>query len=183
MKDVFLEKIITRKKGPFEFFIKFMIILTLITVILTINMLVAGIIPQLLGVSLLISCGLIYLSYRLFISLNTEYEYSLTNDEFSVDRIVAKRKRKQIYSSSCKGFDRVAPISDSGYIGKLESAKALLDISSGGPRELTWYISLSQSGVNKVILIDYDERFIEAFRRYNPRTVAAVTTEKTEVKG
>ncbi len=181
MKDIFLEKIITRKKGPFEFFISFMIILTLITIIVILNILAIGLIPQLLGLSFLISFGLIYLAYRLFTSLNTEYEYSVTNDEFSVDRIIAKRKRKQIYSSSCKAFERVAPISDSGYVGKLESAKAFLDFSSGGPRELTWYISLSQSGVNKVILIDYDERFIEVFRRYNPKSVVAVTTEKTEV--
>jgi len=181
MKDLFLEKIVTRKKGPLEFFIEVMIILTLITIIIVMNIIVIGVLPQILGLSILISAGLIYISYRLFTSLNTEYEYSLTNDELSIDRIIARRKRKQVFSASSKSFDRVAPISDPEYVSKLEAAKSFVDYSSGGPRESQWFLSLNQNGMNKVILIDFDERFIEVFRRYNPRNVSAFRTEITEV--
>lgn len=180
MKDVFVEKIITHKKGPLELFIRFMIIITTITVILTINILALFVAPEFSPFAFMVSFGLIYLAYRLFISMNIEYEYSLTNDEFNVECITAKRKRKQVFYASCKTFDRVAPLSDPEYIHKLEASTAIHDYSSSSSREVTWYIALNHNGRNRIILFDYDDRFIEVFRRYNPRKVAAVPAEKTE---
>ncbi|MBN1891722.1 MAG: hypothetical protein JW780_02995 [Clostridiales bacterium] len=180
MKDVFFEKLVTHKKGPLELFIRFMIIITAFTVITTINLVVLFYIPELLPLALMVSFGMIYLAYRLFSSVNLEYEYSLTNDEFSVDSIVAKRKRKHVFSASCKDFERVAPISDPEYIGHLESTKAIRDYSSSGSRESTWYIALNYGGRKMIILFDYDERFINAFRRYNPRKVSTIQVSQTE---
>lgn len=179
MKDVFLEKLISHKKGPLELILRFMIIISAFTAIVATIFVVLFYIPELLPLALMVSFGLIYLAYRLFSSINLEYEYSLTNDEFSVDSIIAKRKRKHVFSASCKDFDRVAPISDSEYIGHLESTKAIRDYSSGS-REDTWYIVLNYGGRKMIILFDYDERFITAFRRYNPRKVSTIQVSQTE---
>ena len=180
MKDIFLEKIIAHKKGPLEFFVRVMMIITTVTVILTINILALLAAPEFSPFAFMVSFGLIYLAYRLFVSTNIEYEYSLTNDDFNVESIIAKRKRKQVFNVSCKKFDRVAPLSDPEYIQKLESSTAIHDYSSSSSRDATWYIAVNHKGRNRIILFDYDDRFIEVFRRYNPRKVAAVPTIKTE---
>ncbi len=180
MKDIFLEKIVTHKKGLPEFFIRFMIIVTTITVVVAINILALIAAPELSPFTAMISFGLIYIAYRLFISTNVEYEYSLTNDELNIERITAKRKRKQVFYASCKSFDRVAPISDPEYIHKLESSTAIHDYSSSASRDDTWYIALNYQGRNRILLFDLDDRFIEVFRRYNPRNVAALPIKKTE---
>jgi len=170
VKDVFLEKIVTHRKSPFELFLKFMIVLTTITVILVVNLNVMFYIPQLMPLALMLSFGLVYLGYRLFTSINVEYEYSLTNDDLTIERISAKRKRKVVFSASCKSFERVAPISDPEYLNRLKSSAAFIDFSSSD-REITWYIFLTRGGRKTTILFDYDERFISVFQRYNPRNV------------
>ena len=182
MKDVFIEKIVTHMKGTFEFFIRFILILTVITVIVCLALILIVTAPQLLPFLIFISAGLIYITYRLFISLDLEYEYSLTNDEFTVESIVAKRKRKQVFSASCKKFAHVGPITDDDYITWLEKSKAIHDYSSSQSRESTWFIALNHSGRDRILLIDYDERFFEAFRRYNPRNVVK-RIEKDSVGG
>lgn len=171
INDVFIEKLVSQKNSILQNILKIMIVLSTIVIVLFMNMAVLFNYFQAFSFSVIISAGLIYLSYRLVISIKSEFEYSLTNDELTVERIIAKRKRKIIFVGSCKDFSVVCPITDPDYLNLLKKAGAIYDYSSGNGVDPVWLFMTTQNGSNKLVLFDYDERFINVFKRYNPRSL------------
>jgi hypothetical protein len=82
------------------------------------------------GIDLLLIVGLIYFGIRVATSRNVEYEYIVTNGDLDIDMIVAKRKRKRIFSANCKEFEIVAPVRSSSFSQQVQSIKNRIDASS-----------------------------------------------------
>jgi hypothetical protein len=59
--------------------------------------------------AVLIAGALVYLGWYLASSFNVEYEYILTNDDFDIDKIIAKRKRKRLVSMKVSSFSDFFP--------------------------------------------------------------------------
>jgi hypothetical protein len=168
-KDIFIEKLVSQKNSVLENILKIMIVISTIVIVLIINVVALIYLYQVFSFTLIISAALIYLAYRLVISIKSEFEYSLTNDELTVERIIAKRKRKSIFVGSCKDFSVICPIADPDYMNIIKKAGAIYDYSSGRGVDPVWLFMISQNGINKLVLFDYDDRFIDVFKRYNPR--------------
>ena len=179
MKDVFIEKIIARKNGPFELFIKILSVLSFLTVAVFINSITFLLRVNFLGLTIAITLGLAYLTFRLIRSVDSEFEYSITNDEFTIDRIVAKTKRKRIFSSSCRDFSLSAAVDSDHYVEALEKDVALYDFSSRDAISPLWFFCIRQKNIEKLVIIDFDPRFVEVFRRYNPRKVHYIAEMET----
>lgn len=179
-KDIFIEKIVRRSLGPFEIFIKTMVFITTAVVFLVINMIPLIFYPNIMTILFGISLGFLYLGYRLFISVNSEYEYSLTNDEFTVERIIAKRKRSHVFTANVKNFDIVAPVDSQEYFDALNSEVLLFDYSSGKAGSDMWFLLTEQNGKRKIIVFEFDVQFIEGFRKYIPRRVSQINPMKLE---
>lgn len=180
MKDVFIEKIITRKNGPFELFIKIISVLSFLTIAVFLNSITFLLRVNFLGITIAITLGLAYLTYRLIRSVDSEFEYSITNDEFTIDRIVAKTKRKRVYSASCRDFSLSAAVDSEYYVAALEKDVALFDYSSRDGISPLWFFCVRQKNIEKLIIIDFDPRFVEVFRRYNPRKVHYIAETESE---
>lgn len=168
-RDVFIEKLVSPKSTAVEIILKIMIILTTIVIVLLVNALALFLAYEFVFFSTVISAGLVYLAYRIIISIRSEFEYSITNDELTVERIIAKRKRKIVFGGSCKDFTTICPIDDPDYLNIVKKSGAVYDYSSGRGKEPVWLFAIFQNGINKLVLFDYDERFIDVFKRYNPR--------------
>lgn len=168
-KDLFIEKIISQKSSMLENALRIMIILSTIVIVIIVNAFAVFLFYEAVFFSTMISFALIYLAYRLVISIGSEFEYSITNDELTVERIIAKRKRKTVFVGSCKDFTTIAPIDDPDYLSIVHKAGAVYNYSSGRGKDPVWLFTIFQSGINKLVLFDYDERFIDVFKRYNPR--------------
>ena len=61
---------------------------------------------------LFITVALIYGGYYLLTGLNVEYEYSVTNDELDVDKIIARRKRTHLITVDIGSFVSFAPFTE-----------------------------------------------------------------------
>ncbi len=109
MMDIFIERIVERKKTIFDYMIIFSIFFGSLFVALAI-VLFLGISP--ISTILLIVLG--YLVYYLISLRKIEYEYAFTNGELDIDKIIAQRKRKRVFSASCRDFEA---------FGKLDSEK------------------------------------------------------------
>lgn len=168
-KDIFIEKIVSQKSSVLENILKIMIILSTIVIVILVNAFALFLFYEAVFFSTMISFGLIYLAYRLVISIRSEFEYSITNDELTVERIIAKRKRKVVFVGSCKDFTAICPIEDPDYLNIVKKAGAVFNYSSGRGKDPVWLFTIFQSGISKLVLFDYDERFIDVFKRYNPR--------------
>ena len=105
--DVFMEKIVPKRKDLKDSLIASLIVFFTVVVSLILIVFKIPLLSE-LGLNIFIVAGLIYLAYRLITSRNVEFEYIVTNGDLDIDRITAKRKRKRIFSASCKEFDILA---------------------------------------------------------------------------
>ena len=92
MSEVFAEQIIKSKASPKEVGARIMIIMALIMVIMAIPKLaVMGL--GMVGFVLFFVCA--YLTYYVFKITNIEFEYSVVNTDFYVEKIMGQIKRKK----------------------------------------------------------------------------------------
>ena len=166
--DTFMEKLVTRKKTYIEHLITAGILigsLLLITVVLSIQILVQ------LGLSLIFAVGIGYLAYVLITSRNIEYEYIVTNGDLDIDMIISKRKRKRLFSASCKEFDIVSPVKSSHFNQSVQNIKNRIDASSSADSPDAYFITLNYNGERTLVIFEPTEKMLTNFRIYIPRKV------------
>lgn len=112
--DIFVERIIERKKNIIDYMVIFSIffgsLFVALLIILFFNI-------NAISAALLIALG--YLVYYLISMRNVEFEYAFTNGELDIDKIIAQRKRKRLFSANCRDFEA---------FGKLDSKNFTDDI-------------------------------------------------------
>lgn len=168
-QDLFIEKIVKRKRRGIESLFSVMLVLSAILLIM-----IAFFIPILIQqnffyVSAFVSFGIGYLAYRLITGLNCEYEYSITNDELNIDKIIAQRKRVNVFKGTCKDFTVMAPASNLNANSFAQKNMKHLDLRSGEDHGCDWYFITKQSNTLLMVLFEPDERFISTIRRFNQR--------------
>jgi len=166
--DIFLEKIVTKKKTFTDSLIAVGTIFgTIILVMLsfTIQILVQ------LGLSVFLSAGFIYLAYRLITSRNVEYEYIVTNGDLDIDKIISKRKRKRIFSANCKEFDIVSKVKSNSFSQSVQSIRNRIDASSSIDSPDAYFITLNYKGERTLVIFEPDEKMLDNFKKYIPRKV------------
>lgn len=166
--DIFIEKLVAKKKTFTDSLITGGIILG--TVILIMLSATVKVISQ-LGLGLFIAVGLIYLAYRLITSRNVEFEYIVTNGDLDIDKIVSKRKRKRIFSASCKEFDIVSRVKSNSFSLSVQSIKNRIDASSSIDSPGAYFITLNYKGEKTLVIFEPDDRMLNNFKMFIPRKV------------
>jgi len=166
--DVFMEKIVAKKKGLKDNMIVAGIIFgAIIAIFVAINL---PIINQ-LGIGLFLVAGFIYLAYRLITSRNVEYEYVVTNGELDIDKIISQRKRKRIFSASCKEFDIVARVKSNSFSQSVQSIKNRIDASSSLDSPDAYFATLNYKGEKTLVIFEPDEKMLNNFKFFIPRKI------------
>lgn len=166
--DVFMEKIVMKRKDFKDNLVAAGIILaTFILIFIALNV---KIINQ-LGMSLFIVAGLVYLAYRLITSRNLEFEYVVTNGELDIDKIISRRKRKRIFSASCKEFEIVAKVKSNSFSQSVQSIKNRIDASSSLDSPDAYFATLNYKGEKTVLIFEPDEKMLNNFKLFIPRKV------------
>lgn len=166
--DIFMEKIVAKKKTIADHMITVGVVLAgiiLIMLSLTIEVI------QKLNIGIILIVGIAYLGYRLITSRNLEYEYIVTNGDLDIDKIINKRNRKRIFSANCKEFDIVAPVKNDSYNRSLHGIKKRIDASGSLDSPDAWFVTLNYKGEKTLVIFEPDERMLENFRKYIPRKV------------
>lgn len=166
--DTFIEKLVIKRKTFSDNLISAGIILaTLMLVMLSLTIQIL----QQLGVGLLFAAGFAYLGFRLITSRNVEYEYIVTNGDLDIDKIISKRKRKRIFSASCKEFEIVSPVKSNSFSQSVQSIKNRIDASSSIDSPQAYFITLNYKGEKTVVIFEPDERMLKNFKIFIPRKV------------
>lgn len=166
--DTFMEKLVTRKKTMTDYLI---ITATVIGSLLLIFVVLSIPILMRMGLSLLLAAGAAYLGYWVITSRNIEYEYIVTNGELDIDIIISKRKRKRIFSASCKDFDIVSPVKSSRFDQSVQSIKNRIDASSSIDSPDAYFITLNYNGERTLVIFEPTEKMLNNFRLFIPRKV------------
>lgn len=162
MNDVFVEQIVLRKKTLLEH-LKYVGIVVGVLV-LNFAVLFFGITRFIFPVTFALSCWWIW---NLLRDSHVEYEYSFTNGELDVDRILGKRKRQHLASISVRRMDLLAPMTEE-YAREYQSQsiRTRLDASAGENTEGRWFGRYrDESGVETLLLFNPNDRMLYAMGR------------------
>lgn len=164
--DIFLEKIIKRKKTAIDYLITAGIIIAglLFIAILSLFKFLSSFIP-------LLFVGIIYICYLLMKGRNIEYEYIVTNGDLDIDKIIAQRKRKRVFSASCKDFEVMAKKSSSMFNQNVQSIKKVLNAATSLDSPDVYFATLVKDNEKMVVFFEPNEKMLDSFKRYNPRNV------------
>ena len=162
--DVFIEKIVSRKKNMKDRGIVFLIGFIAFILVLV----VFTFIPAL---GLMLTAALLYGAYLLMSSLNVEFEYAVTNGDIDIDKIIAQRKRKRVFSGSAKDFEIVAKVNSEHYSNEIKNIKNII-MCAASMNEEDLYFLVGQYGGKKVaVFFQPDERMLNSFKIFIPRKV------------
>ena len=166
--DVFLEKIVPRRKTVADVFIIWGIVVAAI-ILIFISMTFEPIVA--FGLGPIIAIGIIYLAYRLIISRNIEFEYIVTNGDLDIDKITAKRSRKRIFSANCKDFEILARVQGPHFSQEFQSIAKKIKACSSDNSPDAYFAVLNYKGERTVVIFEPDPKMLDNFKLFIPRKI------------
>lgn len=165
--DIFCEQIIKRKMGAKDIAIMAATVLGAL-VILTLVM----IIPQLFMFALLILAGVCFAIYYIVTSIDWEFEYSITNGDFTCDKIIHRRKRKRQFSIDLHDVDEIGTYDAQKLAGKHFDATYQVGTTANGSSG-EWYMTGHFDKYGTILVVfSPDERVQTAVKTSLKRTVS-----------
>ena len=176
--DVFFEQIIKKKPNTAQTILKVVFVIVAIALAVFLLMyaftwLVAGSIGGIIApLCVLAAFGVGYGTYWYIKRMHLEYEYSITNGDFDIDRILGKSKRDRIISTNCADFEEFGVYD--------ETAKERLShrefdskvLAANLKEDGLYYAVVSHKTAGRVlIVIEPNDRIISALKKFIPRTV------------
>jgi len=162
--DVFIEKIVQRRKDIKDY----LIIAGVIIAAVILMLLVLNFIP---GMSLFFLAAFGYIAYLIITSRNIEYEYAVTNGDLDIDKIIAQRKRKRVFSANCKDFEIVARLKGPHFSNHYRSFKNQFDCTGSINNDDVYFIVLNYNNEQTVVYFEPNEKMLNNFKTYIPRKV------------
>ncbi len=167
-EDVFMEKIVARKKTAKDY-LKIVGLIVLGLILLYIVSLFGTFIGFLLP---LILVGIGYALYMLITSTNIEFEYIVTNGDLDIDQIIARRKRKRIFSCKAKDIELMDKVgSDEWKAAERQTGRKLLDCSQTLDSQGNWFILSDYKGQKLKVVFAPDQRMLKSMKRFNPSKI------------
>lgn len=162
--DSFIEKIVKKQKKSTDY----LLTVALVIVGLVIFLLLSNI-KGLATFNLVFIVGIIYGIYYVSTMRNIEFEFILTNDELDIDKIISRRRRKRVFSGSCKSFDVMARVKSDKYTQEVAGIKKRIEAVSSIDSPNVFFATLNYKGDRTILFFEPDERMLTLFKGYMPR--------------
>ncbi|MBE7038107.1 MAG: hypothetical protein E7404_04300 [Ruminococcaceae bacterium] len=160
--DIFCEYIVKVKRSPIEILIS---VFSVLVAAILIFMSLALLSTPFSSFVLLIDAAIVYGVYILITHFNVEYEYILTNGELDIDKIIAKRKRKRMFSMNVKEFEVLEPVEQN------KTYANILDCSTRTNSVDVYYAIFSKDNKRQTLIFNPPQKMLENMKQYSPRTI------------
>ncbi|MDR3552177.1 MAG: hypothetical protein P4L75_03545 [Clostridia bacterium] len=170
--DVFVEHMVTRKNSPIDMLKMFLLTVAGVVLVFVI-FLVMSQLPSFAFLFLLAIFGACWGWWHLMTSFRVEFEYTLTNGEMDVDKIVAQRKRKRLITVNLREIEIMAPMNgDHQRDFENHSLKTKIDASSSpqSPKAYFLIVNHDKQGLTRLIF-EPDERILSGAKMVAARKV------------
>jgi hypothetical protein len=165
--DIFSEQIIKRK-----FCAKDALIITASVIVAVIILLLTLAIPLLSMFAILILAGVCFAFYYMVTSIDWEFEYSITNHDFTCDKIIHRRKRKRQFSVDLHETEEMGKYEEQKFTGRNFDAVYQVGKTAKGTAD-NWYISGHFEKYGRMLIIfSPDDRILNAIRPSLKRSVS-----------
>lgn len=176
--DIFMEYLINRKKDAKDIVIISGIVCAtfLLTIVLLLALMMFSQVPMVGSIGMLLVVGVWWGAYQLISRRNIEWEYILTNSEFDIDKIMAKKGRKRVLSIDFKEANLVARIDDTAHNYEFSGNQTsknikVMDFTGGKNIGETYFIDIVIENERKFVLFQPTSKMLDAIKKFNPRNV------------
>ena len=154
-EDAYAEWLVKRKDPVYAVPVKIlMIVLCLISIMSALQTVLGVIFMTLVGIA----------TYLVFINLSVEFEYLVVEGDVSVDRILARSRRKKVINCKKEEIQIVAP-SDSYMLKDYEkNGMKVKDCSSGRQGTKTYSLICQQGAECVKVVFEPNDRILKALR-------------------
>ena len=118
---------------------------------------------------IILPVALIALDVFMFQRMDVEYEYLFVNGSLDIDKIMAKSRRKNMFSMEMTDLEMMAP-SGSPELRPYQGLKGT-DYSSGMPGADTYELIVVNNGEKKKIIFEPNKAVCEGLKMLAPRKV------------
>lgn len=163
--DIFIEKLVKKQKNSQDtLFIIGVVLATLIVLFVIIPL-----IPVVSNFWFFFVILFGFLAYYLIRSRNIEFEYSLTNSDLDVDKIIDQKRRKHLLSVDCKSFEIMAKVNSNKFTGNIKSIKNRIEAVSSMSSPDVYFAVFENGGTKTLLFFEPNEKMLEAISKYIPR--------------
>lgn len=164
--DVFVEQIVKKKMGS-----KDMLMAVGVTILGAVLVFASAMFVP--GFSVLVLAGVIYGAWFLISSRNLEYEYSCTNGDFTVDKIINRRRRKRVVAFDLRNVEDMGKYATIAQQNKNFDKKLFVGNDDAGTD--AWYMTVRAGALgNTLIVFNPDERVLAAIKPFIPKQLSFV---------
>lgn len=164
--DVFIEKIVAKKKTMTDYLIIAAVIIGGITALALTPM-----IPYISQFGSILALAIIYFAYVLVKRRSMEFEYAVTNGELDIDCIIARNRRKRIFSASAKEFEILAKVKSEKYASEYKLITKKIFAGTFQEADDLYFAVLNYKGERTILYFNPSDKMLESFRFANPRNV------------
>ena len=165
--DIFVEQIVKKKMESKEKIMAVGIAVAAVVVCFFIFLFS----QYLMAFTLVLVAGAIFGAYWLITNMNLEFEYAITNGDITVDKIIARRRRKRVVSIDAKDVEAMGKYRVSEHISKSYDQRMIAARDANGTD--AWYITCHHRVHGHVLLVfSPNDRTLEAIKPFLKRQVA-----------
>lgn len=114
----------------------------------------------------------LFIAYKIIASMNVEYEYSVTNGDIDVDRVISKKRRKRMVSVKLRNVEYFAPFEGEHIrVAEDTSIRRIIDASSSLDAPRLHFVIYYNNSEKTLLLFEPTDEMIENFSHYVPRSL------------
>lgn len=168
--DIFVEQLIKKRMGPKDYMIIGATILVgLVLILASLLFLPAFFIMILLGVG--------FGAYYIITSRSVEFEYSVTNGDLTIDKIICQRKRKRVISIDAHTIEDMGKFRPE-LLKTKSSYKPYITSENDDARGSWYFCAHSAKEGNVLVTFDPNDKVMNALKPFVPRQVAFVAFDR-----
>ena len=118
----------------------------------------------------LVLCGVIYGLYWVISTRNVEFEYSITNGDISVDKIMGRKTRKRLTSFDAKNIEEMGKYTENAQKLRGKRVDKTIFAAETDDGKDSWYVIAKSRKTGLTLLVfSPDDRCIEAIKPFMDR--------------
>ncbi len=182
--DIFIEELVKKRRESKDYVVLAALILGGLVISVALMMailyatLVFGELAQIAGgIGMLLIAAAWYAVYLIFNSTSIEYEYIVVNNNLDIDKVMAKKRRKNVLELDIRDVSVMACIDDeenNAVYKNIDKSVNVLDLSAKNPNLYTYFIDYTTDGNRQIVLFQPTSKMVEALWKFNPRAVKKV---------
>lgn len=165
--DIFNEQIIKKTKSPLELLLLMLLYVAGLTVGMLLIFFGLTFAPTFIFTFIILAGVVFYFTIKIGTNLNFEFEYSVTNNLFDVDKIIAKSRRKRLVSMDLMTIDDVGVYSSEKFKGR---SFDLTVNAVGNPNQdgIIYIVTRHPTKGKTLVIFQPNEKIVDALKKSLP---------------